>query len=131
MAGTEDLLARLFRSSRANAVLSWLLVAVLAGLLAESLFDVDRLWIAFVAVTGVLVVVLSFGVVWELSEFGLDVAAEETGIVVALAHHGLDDTVRDLMFDSLARSWSRRSPRRTSRASPRRSGSACCTPSSR
>jgi hypothetical protein len=48
-----------------------------------------------------LVVVLSFGVVWELFEFSLDVAAAETGIDMPLAQHGLDDTVRDLMFNSL------------------------------
>lgn len=48
-----------------------------------------------------LVVVLSFGVVWELFEFALDVAAAETGIDMPLAQHGLDDTVRDLMFNSL------------------------------
>lgn len=57
VAEAEDALARLFRSSRANAVLSWLLVAVLAAVFVESLLDVDRLWIAFVAVTGVLVLV--------------------------------------------------------------------------
>ncbi len=49
----------------------------------------------------VLVVVLAFGVLWELFEFGLDIAAEETGIQMPLAQHGLDDTVRDLMFNSV------------------------------
>ena len=49
----------------------------------------------------VLVVVLSFGVLWELFEFGLDIAADATGITMPLAQHGLDDTVRDLMFNSL------------------------------
>jgi uncharacterized membrane protein YjdF len=49
----------------------------------------------------VLVVVLSFGVIWELFEFGLDFAADATGITMPLAQHGLDDTVRDLMFNSL------------------------------
>ena len=49
----------------------------------------------------VLVVVLSFGVLWELFEFGLDIIADETGIEMPLAQHGLDDTVRDLMFNSL------------------------------
>ncbi|QLD91297.1 hypothetical protein HWV07_19255 [Natronomonas salina] len=48
----------------------------------------------------VLVVVLSFGVVWELFEFLLDVAANATGIEMPLAQHGLDDTVRDLIFNS-------------------------------
>ncbi len=49
----------------------------------------------------VLVVVLSFGVLWELFEFGLDIAADATGITMPLAQHGLDDTVLDLMFNSL------------------------------
>ena len=48
----------------------------------------------------VLVVVLSFGVVWELFEFLLDVAANATGVEMPLAQHGLDDTVRDLIFNS-------------------------------
>ncbi|GAA0261381.1 hypothetical protein [Halobacterium noricense] len=47
------------------------------------------------------VVVLSFGVVWELFEFGLDVAAQETGLTMPLAQHGLDDTVKDFMYNSL------------------------------
>jgi hypothetical protein len=49
----------------------------------------------------IFVVVLSFGVVWELFEFGLDVASETTGVTMPLAQHGLDDTVRDTMFNSL------------------------------
>jgi len=49
----------------------------------------------------IFVVVLSFGVVWELFEFGLDVIADATGLTMPLAQHGLDDTVRDLMFNSL------------------------------
>lgn len=46
------------------------------------------------------VVVLSFGVVWELFEFGLDIAAAETGISMPLAQHGLEDTIRDLVFNA-------------------------------
>jgi len=49
----------------------------------------------------IFVVVLAFGVIWELFEFGLDVAADVTGLTMPLAQHGLDDTVRDLMFNSL------------------------------
>ena len=49
----------------------------------------------------ILIVVLAFGVIWELFEFGLDIAADVTGITMPLAQHGLDDTVRDLMFNSL------------------------------
>lgn len=49
----------------------------------------------------VLVVVLSFGVLWELFEFALDVFADATGIQMPLAQHGLEDTVRDLIFNSI------------------------------
>lgn len=53
----DDVLARLFRSSRINAVVSWLLVAVLMVVLIKSTLDFDRLWMAFVAVVGVIVFV--------------------------------------------------------------------------
>lgn len=49
----------------------------------------------------VLVMVLSFGVLWELFEFGLDVAAESTGVTMPLAQEGLSDTMRDLMFNTV------------------------------
>lgn len=49
----------------------------------------------------ILIVVLAFGVIWELFEFGLDIVAHSTGITMPLAQHGLDDTVRDLMFNSV------------------------------
>ncbi|NHN42791.1 hypothetical protein G9C85_14295 [Halorubellus sp. JP-L1] len=49
----------------------------------------------------VFVVVLSFGVIWELFEFGLDILADETGVTMPLSQHGLDDTVRDSMYNSL------------------------------
>lgn len=49
----------------------------------------------------IFVVVLSFGVVWELFEFALDLIAMASGVTMPLAQHGLDDTVRDLMFNSL------------------------------
>ncbi|MFC7323788.1 hypothetical protein ACFQMF_04245 [Halorubrum rutilum] len=49
----------------------------------------------------ILVVVLAFGVVWELFEFGLDIVADETGIEMPLAQFGLDDTVADLMYNSV------------------------------
>ncbi|ESS06969.1 MAG: hypothetical protein A07HB70_00750 [uncultured archaeon A07HB70] len=47
------------------------------------------------------VVVLAFGVVWELFEFGLDALADATGVPMPLAQHGLDDTVGDMMFNAL------------------------------
>lgn len=49
----------------------------------------------------VFVVVLSFGVVWELFEFALDIIALSTGVTMPLAQHGLDDTITDLMYNSL------------------------------
>ncbi len=53
--GSDDLLARLFRSGRTNALLSWVLVGVLLLVLVESLLDFDRQWIVFVAATGAIV----------------------------------------------------------------------------
>ena len=49
----------------------------------------------------ILLVVMSFGVVWELFEFGLDIVADTTGISMPLAQHGLDDTIRDFMYNTL------------------------------
>ncbi|MDZ5811979.1 hypothetical protein U4E84_11560 [Halorubrum sp. AD140] len=49
----------------------------------------------------ILVVVLAFGVVWELFEFGLDIVADETGISMPLAQFGLEDTVADLTYNSV------------------------------
>lgn len=48
-----------------------------------------------------LVVVLALGVVWELFEFGLDRVADATGLTMPLAQTGLDDTVVDLLYNSL------------------------------
>jgi len=49
----------------------------------------------------IVVVVLSFGVLWELFEFGLDIIATETGIDMPLAQHGLEDTVSDLTYNTI------------------------------
>lgn len=49
----------------------------------------------------ILIFVMAFGVIWELFEFGLDVLADETGMVMPLAQHGIDDTIRDMMFNTL------------------------------
>lgn len=54
-----------------------------------------------VAFVYIFVVVLSFGVVWELFEFALDVLSTQTGLEMPLAQHGLDDTVKDFMYNSL------------------------------
>ncbi|MEZ3164769.1 hypothetical protein ABNG03_11880 [Halorubrum sp. RMP-47] len=48
----------------------------------------------------IVLIVLAFGVLWELFEFGLDVVATETGIDMPLAQYGLDDTVLDLMYNT-------------------------------
>jgi len=53
----EDVLERLFRDNWTNAVLAWLLVAVLAGVFVESLLDPDLQWIVFVAAVAVIVLV--------------------------------------------------------------------------
>lgn len=63
---------------------------------SDEIYFPDRFFFVYV-----LVVVLSFGVVWELFEFGLDVVRSVTGIEMPLAQHGLDDTVRDLVFNSV------------------------------
>ncbi|MFA9427205.1 hypothetical protein [Natronorubrum sp. A-ect3] len=51
----EDVLARLFRSGRINALISWVLVGVLCLVFLESVLDSDRLWILFVAATATIV----------------------------------------------------------------------------
>jgi len=53
----EDLLAKLFRSGRVNALVAWPLVGVLGLVFAESVLDFDRLWILFVAITGAIVLI--------------------------------------------------------------------------
>lgn len=47
------------------------------------------------------IVVLAFGVIWELFEFSLDLISAETGLTMPLAQHGLDDTVVDMLYNSL------------------------------
>ncbi|WP_424014582.1 hypothetical protein ACOZ35_16530 [Halorubrum xinjiangense] len=49
----------------------------------------------------IVVVVLAFGVLWELFEFGLDIIATETGIDMPLAQHGLEDTISDLTYNTV------------------------------
>ncbi|MCU4751045.1 hypothetical protein OB919_03460 [Halobacteria archaeon AArc-curdl1] len=53
----DDALHRLFRSSRLNAIVAWVFVGLLGLVFLESVLDFDRLWILFVAVTGVIVLV--------------------------------------------------------------------------
>ncbi|MBZ6493928.1 hypothetical protein [Natrinema longum] len=54
-----------------------------------------------IAFVYIFVIVMAFGVIWELFEFALDIIALETGLTMPLAQHGLDDTIRDIMFNSV------------------------------
>ncbi|WP_293032787.1 hypothetical protein [Natronococcus sp.] len=49
----------------------------------------------------IVVFVLSFGVLWEIGEFGFDVVAAYTGLEMPLAQHGLDDTMSDIVFNTI------------------------------
>jgi hypothetical protein len=53
----EDVFDRLFRDSVVNAVIAWLLVAVLAGVFVDSAVDLDYQWTLFVAAVGAVVLV--------------------------------------------------------------------------
>lgn len=53
----SDVLERLFRSGRTNALLAWAVVGVLALVLVESVLEFDRQWIVFVAATTAVVLV--------------------------------------------------------------------------
>lgn len=49
----------------------------------------------------VLIVVLAFGVLWEILEFGASVAAETLGGKAVLIQYGLDDVIHDTVFNFL------------------------------
>jgi hypothetical protein len=49
----------------------------------------------------ILLFVLAFGVFWEVVEFGLTVAADRLGTGSLLVQYGLEDTMLDLLFDTL------------------------------
>jgi len=53
----EDVFDRLFRDSFVNAVIGWLLVAVLAGVFVDSVVDFDQQWMLFVPAVGAIVLV--------------------------------------------------------------------------
>ena len=101
--GSAGLYTRVFFWDNITHAMSASLIAA-AGYTAARAVDIhsDEIYVPrrFVFVY-IFVIVLSFGVVWELFEFGLDVAADATGLEMPLAQHGLDDTVRDVMFNSL------------------------------
>jgi hypothetical protein len=44
--------------------------------------------------------VLAFGVIWEQLEFGISGAAEMLGGKTILTQYGLEDTMKDLMFNT-------------------------------
>ncbi|MFB6235250.1 MAG: hypothetical protein ABEH81_08070 [Halopenitus sp.] len=54
---SEDVLERLFRSGRTNALVSWALVLVLLGVFLDAALSVDLLWVVFVAATGAVVLI--------------------------------------------------------------------------
>lgn len=69
----EDTMERLFRDSRVNAILAWLLVPLLAIVFIESVLDLDYRWILFVGVVGIIVLIppIAYGdwrvmLPWEL-----------------------------------------------------------------
>lgn len=53
--GERGVVRRLFRSGRTNALLAWVVVAVIAATFVESALDADRQWMAFVAGVGAIV----------------------------------------------------------------------------
>lgn len=54
---SRDVLERLIRSGRLNALLAWVFVTILATVFIDSVIDRDRLWMIFVATTAVIVLV--------------------------------------------------------------------------
>lgn len=49
----------------------------------------------------VVVFVAAFGVVWEIGEFGFDALAAAFDLTMPLTQHGLDDTMTDLVFNTI------------------------------
>lgn len=49
----------------------------------------------------ILLFVLAFGVLWEVLEFAADGVARLTGTSSVLAQHGIQDTMKDLIFDAV------------------------------
>lgn len=53
----QDVLERLFRNGRTNALVAWLLISILLLVFTESTLDLDFQWMMFVAVAGVVVLI--------------------------------------------------------------------------
>ncbi|ELY58950.1 hypothetical protein [Natronolimnohabitans innermongolicus] len=49
----------------------------------------------------VVLFVISAGVFWEIGEFAQDAIAAATGLQMPLAQHGLDDTMTDIVFNTI------------------------------
>lgn len=49
----------------------------------------------------ILIFVMAFGVTWELLEFGISGAAELLGARTVLTQYGIEDTMKDLVFNSI------------------------------
>ncbi|MDQ2050044.1 hypothetical protein RBH26_06060 [Natronolimnohabitans sp. A-GB9] len=49
----------------------------------------------------VVLFVIAAGVFWEIGEFGQDLVADATGLQMPLAQHGLDDTMTDIVFNTV------------------------------
>lgn len=49
----------------------------------------------------ILLFVVAFGVIWELLEFGISGLADILGSKTVLTQYGLEDTMKDLVFDTL------------------------------
>jgi hypothetical protein len=49
----------------------------------------------------ILLFVVAFGVVWEVIEFGIGGAASMLGSAAILTQYGLEDTMKDLLFDTV------------------------------
>lgn len=62
----------------------------------EDIYFPPRIFFLFI-----LVFVIAFGVIWELLEFGISGLAELAGTRTVLTQYGLEDTMKDLVFDIL------------------------------
>lgn len=49
----------------------------------------------------ILIFVLAFGVLWELLEFAIGIAADLTGVEGVLTQYGVEDSLKDLTFNTM------------------------------
>lgn len=62
---------------------------------SDEIYVPDKLAFVFI-----LIFVLAFGVIWELIEFGLTLLSEVLGGETILTQYGLEDTMKDLLFNT-------------------------------